>query len=423
MTFRSLPSNRNFVLLLLILIYISNNMDRYAIAFLAEPIRHELQFSDTQIGLLTGLIFALFYTLFGVPVGWLADRFGRIRVIVVTCTLWSVCSALGGLAGNFAQLALARIGVGVGDAGGAAPSYSLISAFYGPHERGTAFGLFHLGAPLASLVGAFACAWVAAHYGWRMAIIAVSFPGVLVAVVLFIFVREPLAEPRETDVQASSLGAALTEFFGSRIYWMTALTAGLSSFTTYALAAWLPSFLMRVKGMTLQEFGVWYAAGYALAFGIGIWLGGYLADKIAKRNERAYALVPCFGLLIAAPFMACAILAPNWQLSLLLAMVPVAAIATFLAPGVTLIQNISPPSRRAVFGALFLFVNNLIGSGLGPLYVGMISDHLRPSQGDTALAFGLGACVPVLLIASAAQYLVSRLLGSRRLPAQRLATA
>jgi MFS family permease len=218
MTFRSLPSNRNFVLLLLILIYISNNMDRYAIAFLAEPIRHELQFSDTQIGLLTGLIFALFYTLFGVPVGWLADRFGRIRVIVVTCTLWSVCSALGGLAGNFAQLALARIGVGVGDAGGAAPSYSLISAFYGPHERGTAFGLFHLGAPLASLVGAFACAWVAAHYGWRMAIIAVSFPGVLVAVVLFIFVREPLAEPRETDVQASSLGAALTEFFGSRIF-------------------------------------------------------------------------------------------------------------------------------------------------------------------------------------------------------------
>jgi MFS family permease len=227
MTFRSLPSNRNFVLLLLILIYISNNMDRYAIAFLAEPIRHELQFSDTQIGLLTGLIFALFYTLFGVPVGWLADRFGRIRVIVVTCTLWSVCSALGGLAGNFAQLALARIGVGVGDAGGAAPSYSLISAFYGPHERGTAFGLFHLGAPLASLVGAFACAWVAAHYGWRMAIIAVSFPGVLVAVVLFIFVREPLAEPRETDVQASSLGAALTEFFGSRIYWMTALDGGI----------------------------------------------------------------------------------------------------------------------------------------------------------------------------------------------------
>jgi MFS family permease len=423
MTFRSAPTNRGFVLLLLFLIYVSNNMDRYAIAFLAEPIRLELHLTDTQIGLLTGLIFALFYTLFGVPAGWLADRFGRIRVIAITCTIWSVCSGLGGMAGSFAQLALARIGVGVGDAGGAAPSYSLISAFYAPHERGTAFGLFHLGAPVAALVGAFACASVAAHFGWRLAVVAVSFPGVLVAITLFMLIREPAAEPNEAAVQTTSLGGALAEFFGSRIYWMTALTAGLSSFTTYALAAWLPSFLMRVKGMTLQEFGIWYAAGYALAFGFGIWFGGYLADKIAWRSERGYALVPCFGLLIAAPFMVCAILAPSWQLSLLLAMVPVAAIATFLAPGVTLIQNISPPSRRAVFGALFLFVNNLIGSGIGPLYVGMISDHLRPSHGDAALAFGLGACVPILLIASTAQYLVSRMLGSGRLRAERLAAA
>ena len=407
---------RGAVLGLLFLIYVCNNMDRHIIAILAEPIRADLKLSDTDLGLLTGLVFALFYTIFGIPIGWLADRLGRIRVIFVSCVIWSCCSALGGLAGSFSQLALARIGVGVGEAGGSAPSYSLISALFRPHERGNALGLFHLGSPVATLTGAFACTWIATHWGWRAAVVGVSAPGVLVALVLLLAVREPVqAEP--TDATASPpLWRSIVNFTRAPLLCAIALTAGLSSFTTYALAAWLPAFLMRVKHMRLEEVGVWYALGNALAFAIGLWGGGWLADRFARRSERAYALVPCAGLLAAALLAPLAIAVPGWQASPLLWMGPVAAIGAFLAPGATLVQNLAPAGERALFGALFLFVNNLIGSGLGPLYVGVISDRLRPSHGTASLSVGLAACIPMLLIAAMAQYLVSRQLPRKGAP-------
>jgi MFS family permease len=403
-TAASMP--RGVLLLLLTLIYVCNTIDRQIIAILAEPIRLDLKLSDTQLGLLTGLVFSFFYTLFGVPVGWLADRLGRIRVLVVSCAVWSMFSALGGLATNFTHLALARVGVGVGEAGGAAPSYSLISSAYAPHERGRALGLFHLGSPIASLIGTFACAWIAIHYSWRTAIVVVSLPGIAMALLLYFSVREP---PREaTQVASVSLAAAVRAFMGTRVLWLAGLTAGLSSFTTYAMAAWLPAFLMRVKGMTLAELGIWYALGNSLTFGFGLWFGGYVADRIASRTRRAYALVPCVGLLCAVPFVALALLAPTWQLSLPLWMVATGCVAAFLAPGATLVQNVSPPSHRAVFSAMFLFMNNSIGAGLGPLCVGVISDRFHPVYPDSALALGLAACLPVLLVAAAAQYVLSR---------------
>lgn len=406
-------ANRSYVLILLLLIYISNNMDRFILGFLAEPIRRELQLSDTELGLLTGIVFALFYTFFSIPVAWLADRFGRIRIIVITCTIWCICSSFGGMASNFSQLALARIGVGIGDAGGAAPSYSLISALYSPRERARTFGLFHLAGPISMLIGPFACAWAATHYGWRIAVIAVSLPGLLVAIALFASVREPRLSQEEATLATSSFGATIHDFFKSPLCWMTALTAGLSSFTTYAFAAWLPSFFMRTKGMTLEEFGIWYSICYATSFGFGTWFGGYIADLWAKRNVRAYGLLPCCGLLTAAPFLVLTVMAPTWQLSLFISMIPVAAAVTFLAPNVTIIQNEAAASQRALFGALFLFANNLIGAGLGPLYVGVISDYLKPSQGNAALGFAIAGCLPVLVLASAAQFLVSQKLGRR----------
>jgi MFS family permease len=412
-------AKRGLLLALLIGIYLSNNMDRYILSILAEPIRLELKLSDTQLGLLTGLVFALFYTLFGVPAGWLADRFGRIRVIVTACTVWSVCSAMGGLATNFSQLALARIGVGIGEAGGTAPSYSLIAGAYAPHERGRALGLFNLAGPAAFLLGTFAAAAIAASFGWRAALIVVSLPGVVFAAILAATMRAPPGAQPPTTAPHTSLAGSLAAFARSPLALAVSAMSGLTAFTNYAMSAWLPTYLMRVKGMTLHEIGTYYAVGFSVAVAVGLWGGGVLLDRWVPRSRRAYSLIPCFSLLVAIPFVVLAVLATDWRLSLMLWLVPIAGVVSFSVPGIALIQSIAPVSQRAIFGAMFLFVNNLIGSGVGPLYVGMISDRLKPVWGVQSLSFGLAACLPMMLIAAGGHYLVSRRLAT--LPSQAVA--
>lgn len=401
-----------YVLTLLILIYVCNNLDRHIISILAEPIKQDLKLSDTQLGLLTGLAFALFYTFFGIPAGWLADRFGRIRVLFLAATIWSICSAAGALATKFTHLALSRAGVGIGEAGGAAPSYSLISSFFPPERRGGAIGLLHLGSPISTFIGTFAATWIATHYGWRAALLAVSLPGVLVALALWLTVKEPQAP--EGQAAQPPLLSAVSGYFRDPIFRNLAITAGMSSFTSFALAAWLPAFLMRIKGMSLQEVGLWFGPVYAVAFGLGLWGGGYLADRFAPRGAQYYAAIPLAGLLTAAPFLALALAAPDWRIALAVAFVPVAAIGLFLAPAVTCVQNRSPNQSRSVNGALFLFVNNLVGAGFGPLYVGWISDRAREFAwaplGLAPLTIGLAACIPILLIAATLQARNMRLL-------------
>jgi|APThiThiocy_cv2_1041547.scaffolds.fasta_scaffold00233_85 MFS family permease len=397
-----------WALTLLFLIYICNNMDRHLIAILAEPIRKDLALSDTQLGLLSGLVFALFYTIFGIPVGWLADQFGRTRVIMIACTIWSACSAMGGWAASFAQLAAARIGVAIGEAGGSAPSYSLISGYYPPARRGAALGIYHLGSPVASLLVSVLGAWITAHYGWRAAVIAVSCPGIAFALLLLLTVRD--AGPIE-KAPAPPFFRSIREFVATPILLFAGLAAGLSSFTGAAIAAWVPAFLMRAREMPLSGLGSWYAVGNAAAFGFGLWVGGFLADRLwPHHGERVYALVPCAGLVIAIPFVAGAALASDWHVSLLLWLIPTASLGMFLAPAVTLVQNAAAPDRRAISGALFLLLNYLIGGGLGPVYVGRISDWLKPVWGADALGIGLAACVPVMLIAIALQLRLSRML-------------
>ncbi len=401
-----------YALTLLILIYICNNLDRHIISLLAEPIKRDLDLSDTQLGMLTGLSFALFYTFFGIPAGWLADRFGRIRVLFAAATIWSACSAAGSLATKFVHLALSRAGVGIGEAGGAAPSYSLISSFFPPEKRGGAIGLLHLGSPVATFIGTFAAASIAASHGWRAALLAVSLPGVVVALALWLTVKEPPAA--EDQVPQAPLGRAVIAYFADPVFRNLAITAGMSSFTSYALAAWLPALLMRIKGMSLVEVGVWYGPIYAIAFGLGLWGGGWLTDRFVPRGARYYAAIPMTGLLIAAPFLALVLAAPDWRLALPIAFIPVAAIGVFLAPAVTCVQNRSANGSRSVNGALFLFVNNLVGAGFGPLYVGRISDmaktHAWAPFGLAPLTLGLAACIPVLLIAAAMQARNMRLL-------------
>ncbi|MES2289075.1 MAG: MFS transporter [Pseudomonadota bacterium] len=402
------PAGARWALTLLFLIYVCNNMDRHLISILAEPIRQDLALSDTQLGMLSGLVFALFYTIFGIPAGWLADRHGRTKVIMIACLIWSACSALGGWATNFAQLAAARIGVGIGESGGSAPSYSLISAYYPPERRGAALGIYHLGSPVASLVVSVAGAWIAASYGWRVAVVAVSCPGILVALLLLLTVKDRGQSP---TIRATPFFASIRTFASTPLLLRIGITAGLSSFTGAAIAAWVPAFLMRARHMPLSGLGSWYAIGNASAFGFGLWFGGFLADSLrAKHGLRVYALIPLTGLIVAIPFTVAAALVGDWHVSLMLWLIPIASLGMFLAPAVALVQNAAAPERRAISGALFLLLNYLIGSGLGPVFVGRISDSVKPSFGPEALGIGLVACAPVMLTAAWMQWRLSRLL-------------
>ncbi|WP_296172300.1 MFS transporter [uncultured Brevundimonas sp.] len=409
-----LTQRPNFVLGLLILIYTFNVLDRQIVSILAQPIKAEMGLSDTQLGLLTGLAFALFYSVFGIPVGWIADRFGRVRTMAASCVVWSVCSIACGFSQNFGQMAAARMGVGIGEAGGAPPSYSLISDYFPPEARAQALGLFSLGAPLGILLGMTLGGWAAVEFGWRSAFYVVSLPGVFFALLLWLLVKEP--RTGRLDVAAATiepqapLGVAVREFFATPSLWRVAVAGGLSAFVTYGLLNWLPSFLMRSKGMALGEVAQYLGFVNAGAMALGLWFGGRLADRLGRRNPAAYGLVPAASLVLAAPAFVAAIIAPGWAASLLLFAIPIALNIVFMGPALAVVQNGAKPANRTVASALFLLINNLVGLGGGPLFVGFISDLAAPRYGDGALTVAMLCLTPFFLLAATAHYMVARAL-------------
>jgi len=404
------------VLAVLFLIYMCNTMDRNIVAFLAEPVRRDLQLSDMQLGLLTGLAFAFFYTLFGVPVGWIADRVGRVLTISVACIVWSACSMAGALSSSFLHLAAARVGVAIGEAGGTAPSYALISAKFPPERRGSALGLFHVASPVSAFIGVALSAWVAASFGWRAALVVVSVPGLIMAAVLFLLVREP---PRTIAEEGSvpSVATSFADFLRHPVLRLCFIFAGVTSCTSHALISWLPSFMMRVKGMTLLQMSAWYSVAFGASFGLGLWLGGALSDRFARRTPLAYAFVPAISLTIAVPFIILGVMAPTWQLSLLSWTVALCMAGTFLSPAIAVVQAYAPARQATVFGSIYLLANNLVGAGLGPLYVGTVSDTFKKSMGEAALGYGMLAIIPVIVAAVAGQLLIARAI-ARNLPEQ-----
>lgn len=406
---RSLFDRPYAVLALLFLIYVFNAMDRQIIGILAEPIRKDLGLNDTQLGLLTGLMFALFYTACGIPMGWLADRVGRVLVIACACTLWSVCSMAGAASASFAHLAALRVGVAVGEAGGTAPSYSMIAALFPLAKRAKALALFHLGSPIAVFFGAAVAGWVAATYGWRTALFVVSMPGLLLAPALFLLVREP-ARPAEAAT-TPLISQSFRDFLGHPVLRLHFLFAGFTAFAMQAQQGWAPAFLMRVKGMSLLDLSRYYSLVSLVAMGGGLLIGGLLTDYLGRRSKRAYALVPAAGLAIAMPLMLAAILADGWRMSLMLFTVPMFCSAFFLPSAVALSQLYAKPRQETVFGSIYLIANNLVAGGLGPLYVGMISDYFTPTHGTGALTFGMLGLLPVMALAIIGQLLIARAIG------------
>lgn len=392
-------------LVALLLVYTINFMDRQLFAVLQEEIRVDLGLQDWQLGLLGGTMFAVFYASVGLPIAWLADRTHRIRLISAACAVWSVFTALSGAATSFATMALARIGVAAGEAGGVSPSYSVLSDYFPKARRGLALGVFTIGAPVGLMIGTVLGALVSDAFSWRWAFVILGLPGILVGALLLLFVREP--QRGRLDLQASNTAPAVRPFDAAKAVLTTPtlllLTAGAAatSFGGYGLYQWIPSFLQRSQGLALDTVGALLGPVFLVGI-LGAVGGGWIADRIGRTHISAYAYVPAISTALASPGFMAAVLVRDGQLSLLLLVLPVSLSYAWLGPGLAAAQTLSNPQMRAQTAAIIAFFNNLIGFGLGPLFVGALSDVLQAHLGEAeALRMAMVAASASLLVAAA----------------------
>ena len=395
---------RTYALWLLLGIYTLNFLDRQIVNILAEPIKQELGLADWQLGMLTGLSFALFYTVLGLPIARIAERGNRVAIISIAVAVWSAFTVACGLAQNFVQLLLARIGVGVGEAGCTPPAHSLITDYTPKEKRASALAFYSMGVPIGSLLGLAMGAVIADQYGWRTAFLVAGAPGLLIGVLAWLTLKEPrrMAEFKAAQTTAdapTTFGQALTELRSKKTFWRIAIATALISFIGYAHVAFFGSFFIRVHGAELEglartvggalgmELGALGFLGPALGLMIGIagalgtWLGGQIADRAARKDLRAYMSVPSIAVLLGAPFFVAAMLVGDPMLALLLLAVPTLLNSLWSGPVYAAVQGMVQPRTRATAVAVLLFVVNLIGLGLGPLAVGVLSDVLATAGG------------------------------------------
>jgi predicted MFS family arabinose efflux permease len=410
-------------LAILCAVYALNFLDRQLLSILAKPIQDDLHVTDGQLGRIGGFYFALFYCLIAIPVGWLADRANRVRVLAFACALWSAATVACGLTSTYPQLVLARMSVGVGEAGGVPPSYALISDYFPPGRRGVALGLYNLGPPIGQALGVAFGASIAAVYSWRTAFISLGAVGILAALVVFLFVKEPqrggldeaTAGRRSAAEAPPPFWTTCSMFFRRRVLLLVALASGATQFVTYAVLNFTTLFLMREKGMTLNEVALYYAILIGIAISAGIYTSGRLIDWLTPISKRAYAYIPAFALLIAIPFFVGFAWAPRWPLALVFLAVPTFLNYFYLSPAVALVQEAVQPHQRVLSGALLLLVMNLIGLGLGPTYLGAASDYFRAGHPGNSLQLAFYTLVPFYLLAVVLFLALARALGRERL--------
>lgn len=396
-------------LVLLTIVYAFNFLDRQIMGILVQPIKAELDLSDTQLSLLGGLAFAIFYTTLAVPIATLADRASRTWIITVALVMWSGFTALCGLAQNFTQLFLARLGVGVGEAGGVAPSYSLIADYFPPERRARALGIFSLAVPIGASLGIFFGGWIAANINWRVAFIAVGLAGVLFAIPFRLLMREPPRGRFDPPAPpAPPFGQVVRLLAAKPAFWLLAFGAAASSMMGYGLIFWMPSFFMRSLGLSLIET-TWFYGTLGLIGGmIGIWMGGVLGDRLGPRDRSAYARIPAIAFALSVPFYVVG-LSLSWLPGVFVAlMIPTALGLVWLGPVIAAVQGMVPPAMRATASAIFLLVNNLIGIGGGTLFLGRLSDLFAARFGDDSLKYAIFAGLPLYLVAALLMLLASR---------------
>ena len=400
------PAYRGVVLAMLLLVYTFNFVDRQILGILAPAIKAELALSDTQLGALGGLAFALLYATMAVPLAWLADRTSRSWVITVSLAVWSGFTALCGWAGGFWSLFWARVGVGVGEAGGVAPSYALIADYFPAHQRGRALAVYSLGIPLGAAAGVLLGGWIAAAVSWRAAFVAVGVAGLVLAPLFRLVVREPARPVRAAD--AEPIGRVFAILAGKRSFWLLSFGAASSSMLGYGLAFWLPSLLGRSFGMDLAAIGRFYGALLLIGGVAGVLAGGFVGDRLGAGDRGWYARLPAICFWVAVPLFAAGILSRSAAVAFVCWVVPQALVYVWLAPVNAAIQHLVPAHMRATASATFLLINNLIGLGAGTLVLGALSDAMTARFGTEALRYAMLAGLGLYLLAGVLMWLAAR---------------
>jgi MFS family permease len=426
--------HRRWALGVLVVVYVFNFIDRQVLSILQEDIRKDLGLNDLQLGMLTGLSFAAIYCTVGIPVARVADSTSRKGVIAISLALWSGFTALCGLAGNFWQLFLARLGVGLGEAGGSPPAHALISDLYEKEKRGTALAIYSVGLYIGTFLGFALGGVLSEQLDWRQAFFVVGLPGVVFAVIVWTTVREPIRGLSGTpNVSSVTYWQSAKKLWRATSFRYYSLAAGAGLFVTYGLGNFMPPFLMRTYGewsspvlpsmlgmcsedcatMTTAQVGLIYGMVAGLGGAIGTLAGGYMADHYGKKDRRWFLWIPMWGKLIGGPLFIASMFAPNAELSLLFYFPAIGLAAMYLGPSVAITHHLVPPGMRAMASAVFFFIINMIGLGLGPTLLGALSDWFRASAGagEHSLQW---ACVAVV----AAMYPLSILwhLGASKLP-------
>jgi MFS family permease len=403
---------RFYVLGLLTVVGVCSWVDRQIFSILMEDIRKELGLNDTQLGLLGGVAFGLFYATVGLPVAWLADRFSRRNIIAVALTMWSGMTALCGLATGFGTLFLGRVGVGIGEAGGSPPSQSLISDYFAPEERGFALGIFHLYLPLGFMAGFLLGGWINELFGWREAFLVVGLPGLLLAGLLRLTLREPARgamdrRPPSGGGETTSLWATVRHFLGRGALRYVPLAGAVHGIGAWGVAVWAPSYFMRVHGMGSGEVGTWLAAVFGIGGAGGVVLGGRLADHLARRHgdARWYLWMSAAVVLSAVPFGSAVFLTSVREVALGAFFVSIFFGHMFLGPVMAMIQALAGPRRRAQGAAYYLFLANLVSMGLGPLIVGASSDLFQARFGTGGMRYAMLILFAVTSLVSCALFL------------------
>ena len=403
--------SRYYVLLLLSTGYALNLLDRQIVGILLESIKREFSAPDVILGLLVGPTFAIFYATFGIPIAWLADRFNRRNIIAASLALFSLMTTASGLAVHFWQLLLARVVTGVGEAGAGPASQSIISDLFAPKERAWAQSLYAAGSCVGVMVAFFCGGWIAEYHGWRTAFLAAGAPGIVLAVLLAVTIREP--RPGAEGVSANRVRtppfAQIVRFlWGQRSFRFLVLGASMSAFTTYSVMAFVPAFLARSHGMRGSEIGLTLAIILGLGGFVATALPGYLADRLSARDVRWYMYVPAIASGISLPFWPLFFLVHSKVWAIAAAVIPLSLTTAWLGPCYAMAQSLVPVRMRATASSIVLFVCNSIGLGLGPLIVGAASDLLRPIVGSDSLRYALMASIVATLLAVVFYYLASR---------------
>jgi predicted MFS family arabinose efflux permease len=401
------PKAAYYALGMLTLVYAFNFIDRQLLAILQESIKADLSLSDSQLGLLTGFAFAIFYVTAGIPIARWADHANRRNIVAGSLFIWSFMTALSGMVQNYTQLVLARIGVGIGEAGGSPPSHSMISDIFPPNRRATALGFYSTGVSFGILFGFLFGGWLNEYFGWRTAFLVVGIPGVFLSGLIMLTLREPtrgLIEQKTVTAESVPLKKVIQTLWESRTFRHLSLAASLNAFSGYSTASWTASFMIRSHEMSTGELGTWLAIIIGLCGAIGVFFGGMAADWLSPRDKRWYMWLPAISGFIAVPFMVAVYIADTPYLALSMMLIPGLLHQVYLGNTLATTHNLVGLKMRATSSAILFFILNIIGLGCGPFLVGVLSDQLSASHGADSLRLAMLYLLPAVMFWSACHF-------------------